>query len=128
MKTAPLIGIVVALLLGLAFWFFLYQPQNERQGELEAEIAALEGQESTLRARIEALQAIKDDEVQIRAALARAEEYIPGGIAQPSALRQLQRTADAAGTTLQVLTFGNPEPPSTAVGSTTAVDTGEPGR
>ena len=128
MKAAPLIGLLVALLLTAAFWFFLYQPQNERQGELEAEIATLQGQESSLRARIEVLQAIRDDEVQIRAALARAEEYIPGAIAQPSALRQLQSAADAAGATLEVLTFGNPQPPATATGSTTAVDTGEPGR
>ena len=127
MKVAPVVAVLVALLLTAVFWFFLYQPQNERQGELEAEIATLQGQASELRARREALLAIKDDEVQIRAALARAEEYIPSGIAQPSALRQLQRTADAAGATLEILTFGTPEPPD-ATGSTTAVDTGEPGK
>ena len=124
MRNAPIIGLLVGLLLTAAFWFLLYQPQNERQGELEAEIADLEGQASSLQAQIDSLEAIKADEVQIRAALARAEEYIPSGIAQPSAIRQLQRTADLAGTTLQILTFGNAQAPTGV--DAAAIDTGDP--
>lgn len=126
-RTFPLIGLIVALLLTAAFWFLLYQPQNERQRTLEAEVLTLREQEQTLQARVAALLAIRDDEVAIRAALARLEEYIPPSVAQPSALRQLQRIADASGTTLEILRFGDAAPPQ-ATGGTTALDTGEPGK
>lgn len=126
-RTIPLIGLIVAMLLTAVFWFVMYQPQNERQRALEAQVLTLREQEQTLQARVAALQAIRDDEVAIRAALARLEEYIPTSVAQPSALRQLQRIADASGTTLEILRFGDAAPPQ-ATGETTPVDTGEPGK
>jgi len=124
-RNVALIAVLVAVVITLAFWFLLYQPQNERQAEIEAEIVGLRSEEAALETQVATLRGIQQNEVQIRAALARLDEYIPPNVAQPSALRQLQRTADAAGATLQVLTFGDPARPE-AIGGTTALDTGDP--
>jgi Tfp pilus assembly protein PilO len=117
-----LIGLLVAFVLTVLFWFFLYQPQNERQREIEQEIADLEVQQATLENRRQALEEVRQNEVQIRAALARTEQFIPSGVSQPAALRQLQRTANAAGAEIVQLTFGD------AIRSDAGGETGDPNR
>lgn len=114
---AVLIGVLVAVVLTAAFWFLLYQPARERQAALEAETAQLESQASELEGRLQALRAIREQEVEIRAALARLDELIPSGPAQPATIRQFQLAADAAGVTIQTITFDEPAP---VEGATTA--------
>lgn len=124
--SAPLVAGLVALVLTVAFWFLLYKPASEQQAAVEAEIATLEQQQSQLRTQIAALRDVESREVEIRAALARLEEFIPPGPAQPTAIRQFQRAADAAGTEITSITFEEPQVPDPASGAVPA-DTGEPG-
>jgi Tfp pilus assembly protein PilO len=121
MARAPIIGALVAVLLAVAFWFLLYDPLREQQAELENETASLETQQQTLRNQISQLEEIQANEVEIRAALAQLEEYIPSGPAQPTAIRQLQQAADAAGVEILSVSFSPPTPMDMAP------DTGEPG-
>ena len=123
MRSAPLIGVLVAVVLTAAFWFLLYQPQNERAADLRAEVETIRAQEAQLQARIAELRDVQRNEVEIEAALLRLEEYVPSGIGQPSALRQLQRTADNAGADVFSITFEDPEQPDNAA----TAPTGEPG-
>lgn len=123
---APVIGVLVALLLTVAFWFLLYKPADERQAAVEAETAELEQRESALRAQIAQLRDIESRQVEIRAALARLEEFIPSGPAQPTVIRQFQRAADASGTEIATIGFAEPTVPTTAAGAPPS-DTGEPG-
>lgn len=107
-RMAPLIGLGVAVLLGVGFFFLLYQPLADEQEVLEAETAELVSEQQRLRNEIAALEEIRDREVELRAQLTQLEEYIPSGIAQPTIIRQLQASADAAGTQVTSVTFGQP--------------------
>jgi Tfp pilus assembly protein PilO len=98
-----------AVLLTVAFWFLLYNPLRQEQADLRDEIAALETRQVQLRNEITQLEEIEANELEIRAALARLEDYIPTGTAQPTAIRQLQVSADAAGVQITSVTFGSPE-------------------
>lgn len=115
---APLIGALVAVLLTVGFWFLLYSPKVDEREALEAETAQLEQEQATLRQRIAQLEAIAADQPRIAAQLARLEEYVPDDPAQPSALVELQETADAAGVEIVEVAFGDPLPadPATTVG------------
>ena len=124
--SAPLVAGLVALVLTVAFWFLLYKPARDQQAAVEAEIVTLEQQQSQLRTQIASLRDIESRQVEIRAALARLEEFIPSGPAQPTAIRQFQRAADAAGTEITSITFEEPQVPDAAAGAAPA-DTGEPG-
>lgn len=123
---AVLIAVAVALILAIAFWFLLYKPARERQAVVEAETAELEQQQASLQAQIAQLRDIESRQVEIRAALARLEEFIPAGPAQPTAIRQFQRAADSAGTEIATITFSEPTVPAAAEG-TAPSDTGQPG-
>lgn len=107
----PLIaGLGAALLLGVAFYFLLWQPRVQEQEDLEAEIATLQARQAQLSNEIRQLEEIQANELQIRAALARLEDFIPTGAAQPTVIRQFQLSADAAGVQIDTVTFGQPEP------------------
>ena len=117
---APLLGLLAILVLGVAFWFLAYQPLLEEQEEYEAETAQLQTQASGLRAEIAELRRVEENQLEIQAELALLEEYIPTGVAQPTALREFQMAADAAGVEIENLSFGLP------VAVEDGPDTGDP--
>lgn len=108
MRRAPLIGLLVALVLAAGYWFLLYKPALDEQHALEAETAQLVSSQQSLRNQIARLEEIKADEVGIRAAIARVEEFVPRGVAQPQAVREFQAAADDAGVEITSVTFGEP--------------------
>jgi len=108
LNRAPIFGVLAAVLIGFAFFFFLYSPASDRQGELRAEADALTSQAQTLRSQIAALEQIRSREPEIRAQLARLQQLIPDGPAQPTAIRELQISADLAGVEMTSVTFGTP--------------------
>lgn len=127
MRFNPLIvGVLAAIVLTVAFWFLLYKPASDQQAAAEAETAQLEQEQSSLRSQIAQLRDVESRQVEIRAAQTRLEEYIPLGPAQPTAIRQFQRAADAAGTEILSVTFGDLAVPE-AADATTPADTGTPG-
>jgi Tfp pilus assembly protein PilO len=127
MRNRPvLIGLLVAILLALAFYFFLWKPASQEQARVAAETLTLQDQQRSLEAQIAQLREIERNQVEINAAKARLEEFIPNGSAQPSAIRQLQAAADAAGTDIASVTFADPAVPDPAAGAVPG-DTGDPG-
>lgn len=122
----PIIGVIVALVIAVAFYFLLYKPADEDQVALEDETTSLEDTQNRLRNEISALQTIERDQVEIEAAKVRLVEYIPEGTALPSAIRQFQRAADDSGVDIFSVTFGDPAVPDPAQG-VVAADTGDPG-
>lgn len=107
---APLVGVLVALLLGVAYFFLLYQPRNDDLEEIRAETEELESERTTLNNEIRRLEEIASRELEYRAALARLEEYIPSGLSQSAVIRQLQLAADQSGVEIVAMAFGDPEP------------------
>jgi Tfp pilus assembly protein PilO len=105
----PLIGLAAAIVIGLAFWFLLYSPRSTEIEDVRAETAALETERQSLQNEVAQLREVERNQVEIRAALAQLEEYIPSGTAQSSVIRQLQLAADAAGVEILSLTFSEPQ-------------------
>jgi Tfp pilus assembly protein PilO len=103
---APLIGGLVAVLLAVGFYFLLWQPANEDLEAVRQETAQLETRRSSLENELARLREVEANQVEIRAALARLEEYIPTGTAQAAAVRQFQLAADAAGVEILSVAFG----------------------
>lgn len=107
---APLIGALTAVLLAVAFYFLLYSPRNDDLAAVREETVALETQRASLVNEVAHLREIEGNQVQIRAALARLEEYIPTGTAQSTAVRQFQLVADASGVEIISVVFAPPVP------------------
>jgi Tfp pilus assembly protein PilO len=107
-RRAPLLVAVAAVLLTAAMWFLLVAPQREEQARLRDEIAAIVARQNAQRLQIARLEEIKANELDVRADIARMEQYIPDGAAQPSAIRQLQLVADASGVEISSVTFSEP--------------------
>lgn len=107
-RRAPIIGVLVALLLAVAFYFLLWSPRNDDLAVIRDETAQLETQRTSLRNELVRLREIEQNQVQFRAALAQLEEYIPSGPAQATVIRQFQLAADAAGVAITVVSFGDP--------------------
>lgn len=105
---APLIGVLVAVALAAGYWFLLYKPALAEQADFEEQTAELEQRQSELRNEIARLEEIRDDEEAFRAALERAEEFVPTGVSQPLVVRQFQQAADAAGVEITSVSFGEP--------------------
>ena len=100
------LGAIVVLT--IAWWFLFYGPARTQQQALQSETASLVTQQGQLRTQIAQLRDIREQEVQIQADLARLEQYIPVNPSQASLVRQVQLAADAAGLTVESLTFGDP--------------------
>lgn len=107
-RRAPLLAAIAAVVVALAMWFLLFAPEREEQSALRDEIAALVARQNAQRLQIARLEEIKANELDVRADIARLEQYIPDGAAQPSAIRQLQLVADAAGVDITSVSFAQP--------------------
>jgi Tfp pilus assembly protein PilO len=107
-RTAPLLGGLSALLLAVAFYFLLYSPRVEDLELIRQETAQLETRRASLQNEVVVLREVEANQLQIRSALAKLEEYIPTGTAQSTAVRQFQLAADAAGVEITSVTFGSP--------------------
>ena len=108
-RRVPLIVVALALLLTAAFWFLLFRPRAEEEAGYRDEAAQLQAQAVQLQGRIATLQDVEANADEYRARLARLAEYIPGDPAQPSALRELQRSADQSGVEIVEMTYADAE-------------------
>lgn len=104
----PLLGLLVAVLLAVGFYFLLWSPGNDALALVHEETAQLETRRSTLRNEVAFLREVERNQDEIRAELARLETYIPTGIAQPEVVRQLQTVADEADTEILSMAFAPP--------------------
>lgn len=106
---APLLAIAACVLLAAGFYFLAWKPKDDEQTALEDATGELDRKATSLRNEIAALEEIKANEVEIRATLAKLEEYVPEGPAQAEVMRQLQGAADDAGVTVEAMQFSEPQ-------------------
>ena len=104
----------MALLLASTYFVAFHRPRSDRIAALAAETRRLRSEQTSLRRSIAALEGIAAREPEYRAALDLVERLIPGRLAQPALLAQMQLAAQGAGVELVSVTFGNPTVPKDA--------------
>lgn len=77
MRRWVILGVLVALLLAVAWWFFFISPRNASIAEAGDDLAAAQDQEMALRGQVEQLMAIRDAEVEYLAGIGQLERLIP---------------------------------------------------
>lgn len=77
MRRWVILGVLVALLLAVAWWFFFISPRNARIAQAGDDLEAAQGQELALRAQVDQLMAIRDAEVEYLAGIGQLERLIP---------------------------------------------------
>lgn len=107
-RQAMIIAALIAVLLVVLFWMFLWRPQSDQIAELEAERESVEQQQVILRQRINRLEDVRREAPEIEAEIMTAESIVPREIAMAGALRQLQMAADDAGVELVSITPSRP--------------------
>lgn len=77
MRRWVILGVLAALLLAVAWWFFFISPRNGRIAEAGDDLEAAQNQEMALRAQVVQLQGIRDSEVEYLAGIGQLETLIP---------------------------------------------------
>lgn len=77
MRRWVILGVLVALLLAVAWWFFFISPRNARIAQAGDDLEAAQNQELALRAQVGQLMAIRDAEVEYLAGIGQLEQLIP---------------------------------------------------
>jgi len=72
-----ILGVLVALLLAVAWWFFFISPRNASIAKAEDDLQAAQDQEMALRAQVGQLMAIRESEVEYLAGIGQLERLIP---------------------------------------------------
>ena len=102
-----LAGLGVVLFL-VAFWFLLWQPQQEELATIETAIVEEQVQQARLAGSINRLREVRRNSPEIEAELTAFESIVPEGSELPAALRQLQLASDESGVVLQTVSTGRP--------------------
>lgn len=111
MKRATLLLAILAGVLIVVLWYLLlWSPAREELATTEDQIALAQTNQTTVQARITALQDIRERAPQIQADVAATETILPRDTALPSALRQLQQAADESGAVLVSVSPSRPTP------------------
>lgn len=100
-------GLIAALMIVL-FYMFLWRPQSERIAEIDAERESVEQQQTVLQQRINRLEEVRRDAPDYEGDIVAAESVVPRDTAMPPAFRQLQTAADDAGVELVTITPSRP--------------------
>lgn len=101
-------GVAIALLLLVATWFILVNPQRTQAGDLETARQDQLAQSAALQAKISLLKKQAEELPRKEAELAAIQQKLPPSAAIPSLIRTLNRTARRAKVTMSTLTPGQP--------------------
>lgn len=107
-RQVALIAGLAAVLVVVAFYMLGWRSQSERIADIEAEIVAVEQEQTVLQQRIVRLQDVRARAPEFEAQIVVAESIVPREHALPSALRQLQTAADDAAVELVSVSPGRP--------------------
>lgn len=77
MRRWVILGVLVALLLAVAWWFFFISPRNASIAKAGDDLQAAQDQEMALRAQVGQLMAIRESEVEYLAGIGQLERLIP---------------------------------------------------
>jgi Tfp pilus assembly protein PilO len=107
-RTAVLLSALAAILVVALFWLLWWSPSQDELAQIREETDQVLAQQAELEVRLRALQAVREQAPEAEAVLAAGEAIVPRGTALPSALRQLQLSADEAGLRLVSVSPGRP--------------------
>jgi Tfp pilus assembly protein PilO len=114
MRRWVLLGILLAVLLAVGWWFLLISPRNAQIAEERDNLEAARQREVTLRGQVAQLQEIRDSEVEYLAGIGKMEALIPQEPLLEEFIDQIFALTEATGVQLKELT---PALPLAAEGS-----------
>jgi Tfp pilus assembly protein PilO len=94
MRRGLILGLLAAVLLAVAWWFFLISPRNGQIDEARSDLRTAQEEETLLRTRIRALEEIRDAEVEYLAAMGRLDTLIPSRPLLEEFIEQINDLAD----------------------------------
>jgi len=94
MRRGLILGLLAAVLLAVAWWFFLISPRNGQIDEARRDLRTAQEEETLLRTRIRALEEIRDAEVEYLAAMGRLDTLIPSRPLLEEFIEQINDLAD----------------------------------
>jgi len=103
-----LLTALLCVLLGVGWYFLLFQPTSEEIEVVRTDTEATLDQAAQQRARADELRAVRQSAPEAEAALAAGQTLVPEGAAIPALFRQLQQAADDAGVRLNTLSPSAP--------------------
>ena len=114
MRRWVLLGILLAVLLAVGWWFLLISPRNAQIAEEQDNLETSRQREVTLRGQVAQLQEIRDSEVEYLAGIGKMEALIPDEPLLEEFIDQIFALTEATGVQLKELT---PALPLAAEGS-----------
>jgi Tfp pilus assembly protein PilO len=114
MRRWVLLGILLAVLLAVGWWFLLISPRNAQIAEERDNLETSRQREVTLRGQVAQLQEIRDSEVEYLAGIGKMEALIPDEPLLEEFIDQIFALTEATGVQLKELT---PALPLAAEGS-----------
>lgn len=112
MRRGVTIGVVAAILLAVAWWFFLISPREDKIDQAHQQLQSALEEETLLRTRIRALEDIRDAEVEYLAAMGRLDTLIPDRPLLEEFIEQVNGLSDDNGVLLGSLSPSVPAPSS----------------
>jgi len=103
-----LIGALVVVLVGVGWYFLLWQPTADEIEDVRAQTQTELAQAQTARARAAELREVRAQAAEIDAQLAEAETLVPTDVTLPAILRQIELAAADAGVELDNLSPSRP--------------------
>ena len=103
-----LLGVLVAVLIVVAFFFLVVQPQRDTLADIDQQIETQREEQVALQTEIDRLRSVREDAPEVEADVAAAAAIVPEDPALPAALRQFQTAGDDAGVVLRSVTTDRP--------------------
>ena len=103
-----LIGGLVAILITVAWYFFVVGPINERKDIAQTDLETAESQEFTLRTTLSRLQKIEENQLEYATAIGRLQTAIPPDPRLAELIDDLSFLADENGIVLANISFATP--------------------
>jgi len=91
------IGSLVGVLLLVGWFLLLYSPKTEELGKVQKDIERSKGEQVTLQQQLQKLQALKEQEPEIDAQLARVKSLVPDTPDLSTYIREANRVSTEAG-------------------------------
>ncbi len=108
-KKIVLVASLAAFVVAVAWFLLLYQPQSNKLSDLNDDIESAKSEEVGLKAELSALEALKEQEPQIDAAVARADGLVPASPSLAAFMGEANAVATEAGLNWVTITPSEPE-------------------
>lgn len=120
-RDRKIVGLLVPLVLLLAYWFFALAPKREESKSVTEKLAEAQGKRDTVQAQVGQLSAAKRSFANDYATVIRMGKAVPESVDMPSLLVQLDRAARGTGVDIKEIVVS---PPETATGAAAATPPG----